>query len=193
MPKKNRLSYWKRELLDQLAVLMGGRVAEELFVGDMSSGAQMDFAQATRLVRSMVCEWGMTDTLGTVAYDERSENGQYLGMANYHEKNYSDATAKAIDEEVRKLLGEAHQKASEILEANRAKVQLMTDMLMEFETLDKEDVLEIMNDSWDLAKKKERLQKAQNLQKKNPPPPPERIPNSEMPKPSLDRPSPQQI
>ena len=64
MPKKNRLSYWKTELLDQLAVLMGGRVAEEIFVGDMSSGAQMDITQATRLVRSMVCEWGMTDKLG---------------------------------------------------------------------------------------------------------------------------------
>src|SRR5260221_7270524 len=72
MPKKNRLSYWRKELLDQLSVLMGGRVAEEIFVGDISSGAQMDITQATRLVRSMVCEWGMTDELGTVAYDERS-------------------------------------------------------------------------------------------------------------------------
>jgi cell division protease FtsH len=59
MPKKNRVSYWKNELLDQLAILMGGRVAEEVFVGDVSSGAQMDITQATRLVRSMVCEWGM--------------------------------------------------------------------------------------------------------------------------------------
>ncbi len=117
MPKKNRLSYWKRELLDQLAVLMGGRVAEEIFVGDMSSGAQMDITQATRLVRSMVCEWGMTDKLGTVAYDERSESGQYLGMPGYHEKYYSEATAEAIDKEVRSILDEAHKRAREIIEA----------------------------------------------------------------------------
>ena len=80
MPKKNRLSYWKKELIDQLAVLMGGRAAEEIFVGDISSGAQMDITQATRLARSMVCEWGMSESLGTVAYDERNDSGAYLGM-----------------------------------------------------------------------------------------------------------------
>ncbi len=74
MPKKNRLSYWRKELVDQLAVLMGGRAAEEVFVNDMSSGAQMDITQATRLARSMVCEWGMSD-LGTIAFDERSDSG----------------------------------------------------------------------------------------------------------------------
>ena len=94
MPKKNRLSYWKRELLDQLAVLMGGRAAEEIFVGDISSGAANGHYTSDPLVRSMVCEWGMTDKLGTVAYDERSEAGQYLGMPNYHEKHYSEATAE---------------------------------------------------------------------------------------------------
>ena len=69
-------SYWRKELVDQLAVLMGGRAAEEIFVHDMSSGAQMDITQATRLARSMVCEWGMSD-LGTVAFDERSDSGVY--------------------------------------------------------------------------------------------------------------------
>lgn len=192
MPKKNRLSYWKRELLDQLAVLLGGRIAEEVFVGDMSSGAQMDITQATKLVRSMVCEWGMTDKLGMVAYDERAEGGQYLGVQNYHEKNYSEETAKAIDEEVRSIMNEAYQKSRSLIEANKDKVQLMTDMLMEFESLDREDVLEIMNDTWTLEKKKERLQKAQNLQKKTPPPPPEKA-SGEVSKPSLDHPSPQQI
>lgn len=175
MPKKNRLSYWKRELLDQLAVLMGGRVAEEIFVSDISSGAQMDFSQATRLVRSMVCEWGMTEALGPVAYDERSESGQYLGMAGYHEKNYSEATAKFIDEEVRKILDEALEKARDILRENSTKVQLMTEMLMEFETLDRDDVLDIMNDRWDIDKKKQRLKVQEDLQRKLPPPPPEPI------------------
>lgn len=190
MPKKNRLSYWKRELLDQLAVLMGGRVAEEIFVGDMSSGAQMDITQATRLVRSMICEWGMNDSLGTVAYDERSENGQYLGMPNYHDKSYSEETAKVIDEEVRKLMVEAHQRAFEIIQAQKDKVQLMTEMLMEFETLDKEDVLEIINDSWDIEKKRKRLKAKEESNRRLPPP----APVSEKAKPSItDNPTPQQI
>jgi cell division protease FtsH len=192
MPKKNRLSYWKRELLDQLAVLMGGRVAEEIFVGDISSGAQMDFMQATRLTRSMVCEWGMTEALGTVAYDERSEAGQYLGMAGYHEKNYSEATAKFIDDEVRKILDEAHKRAIELIQTNREKVQLMTEMLMEFETLDRDDVLDIMNGKWDLEKKKQRLKSAEDLNRKLPPPPPAPAKGRDFSTPT-DSPSPQQI
>lgn len=191
MPKKNRLSYWKRELLDQLAVLMGGRIAEEVFVGDISSGAQMDITQATRLVRSMVCEWGMTESLGTVAYDERAEGGQYLGMSNYREKSYSEATAKSIDEEVRKLLDEALRYAKEIILSKRAEVQLMTEMLMEFETLDRDDVLEIMNGTWDIEKKRQRLKSAQDLNRKTPPPPPEKVDGRDLPV-ITDRPTPQQ-
>lgn len=170
MPKKNRLSYWKREVLDQLIVLMGGRAAEEIFVKDMSSGAQHDIAQATKIARSMVCEWGMSDELGTVSYDERSESGQYLGMNNYHEKNYSNETALKIDQQVRQLIADAHKKALEILEQNRDKVQLMTDMLMEFETLDSTDIKEIMEGSWDAQKKRARLKAADELQRKVPPP-----------------------
>lgn len=192
MPKKNRVSYWRNELLDQLAVLMGGRVAEEIFVGDMSSGAQMDITQATRIVRSMVCEWGMTDSLGTVALDERSENGQYLGMPSYHEKNYSEETAKIIDQEVRKLLDEAHDKAQQMIEDNKDKVQLMTDMLIEFETLDRDDVLKIMDGTWDIEEKKQKLKATENMHRKLPPPPPTPIASKDqgfLP----DNPSPQQI
>lgn len=172
MPTKNRLSYWKKEVLDKLVVLMGGRAAEELFVQDMSSGAQHDIMQATKIARSMVCEWGMTDNLGTVTYDERTESGQYLGMTGYHEKSYSDETAKKIDAEVRGLIDDAHKRALEILQTNKDKVQLMTDMLMEFETLDSTDIKEIMDGSWNTDAKRERLKKADELQKKNPPPPP---------------------
>ncbi len=177
MPTKNKLSYWKRELSDRLAVLMGGRVAEEIFIGDISSGAQMDISQATRLVRSMVCEWGMTEALGAVAYDERSDSGQYLGMANYHERSYSEETAKLIDDEVRKILEDAHSKAEEIVKENRDKVHLMTDMLMEFETLDRQDVQDIMSGEWTTDKKKGRLKAELELQKsppspKSPPPVP---------------------
>lgn len=167
MPKKNRLSYWKKELINQLAVLMGGRAAEEIFVGDMSSGAQMDITQATRLARSMVCEWGMSP-LGTVAYDERSEGGQYLGVNNMSERTYSEETAKEIDAEVRKLLDLAHEQAIEVITKNRDKVELMTQMLMEFETLDREDIKEMMEGTWDVEKKKARLKITENLQKKSP-------------------------
>jgi cell division protease FtsH len=193
MPKKNRLSYWKRELMDQLAVLMGGRVAEEIFVHDISSGAQMDISQATKLVRSMVCEWGMTDALGTVAYDERSESGQYLGMGNYHEKNYSQDTAKFIDGEVRKLLDEALVRARDIINTNKDKVELMTEMLMEFETLDRDDVLDIINGNWDINKKRERLKLYEDLQKKVPPPPPAPTQARDFPSSASDSPSPQPL
>jgi cell division protease FtsH len=172
MPQKNRLSYWKNEVLDQLIVLMGGRAAEEIFVKDMSSGAQQDIAQATKVARSMVCEWGMTEELGTVAYDERSDSGQFLDSYGYHERTYSDETAKQIDLKVRALIEEAHKKAIELLETHRDKVQLMTDMLMEFETLDSQDVNEIMNGSWSSDRKKERLKTADELQRKVPPPVP---------------------
>jgi cell division protease FtsH len=168
MPKKNRLSYWKQEILDQLAVLMGGRVAEEIFVGDISSGAQMDITQATRLARSMVCEWGMTDALGLVAYDERSEGGQYLGGSGFQQKNYSEATAKFIDDEVRKLLDAAHVQAVELIQKHRDKVELMTEMLMEFESLDREDVADMLNGTWDIEKKRERLRLSSEASKKTP-------------------------
>lgn len=172
MPTKNRLSYWKKEVLDRLVVLMGGRAAEELFVKDLSSGAQHDITQATKIARSMVCEWGMSDTLGAVSYDERTESGQYLGMTGYHEKNYSEETAQKIDLEVKSLIDEAHNRAVEILKTNEDKVLLMTDMLMEFETLDATDIKEIMDGSWDIEKKKSRVKAADELQRKTPPSPP---------------------
>ncbi len=170
MPAKNRLSYWRKEVLDKLVVLMGGRAAEEIFVEDLSSGAQQDIAQATKIARSMVCEWGMSDELGAVAYDERAESGQYLGMANYHEKNYSDKTAQEIDTQVKKLIADAYQRAHDILTNNRDKVQLMADMLMEFETLDSTDIKEIMEGRWDVETKRLRLKSADELQRKAPPP-----------------------
>jgi cell division protease FtsH len=169
MPKKNRLSYWKKEITDQLAVLMGGRAAEELFVGDMSSGAQHDILQATKIARSMVCEWGMSDNLGTVTYDEKSEGGQYLGQSSYQERGYSDETAQKIDREVKTLIDSAHKQALDLLETHKTQVQLMTDMLMEFETLDATDVKEIMDGSWNAETKRARVKTADELQKITPP------------------------
>jgi cell division protease FtsH len=175
LPEKNRLSFWKKEVLDQLAVLMGGRAAEEIFVGDVSSGAQQDFAQATRLARSMICEWGMSDNLGTVTYDDRYDNGGGYAGLSYHEKSYSEETARAIDDEVRKLLDEAHQRARDIIEQYRKEVELMTLMLIEFETLDAQDVRDIIKNEWDPEKKRKRLKDQDQLFKRQtemPPPPP---------------------
>lgn len=172
LPKKNRVSYWKKELHDQLAVLMGGRVAEEIFVHDVSSGAQQDIERATSLARSMVCEWGMSDKLGTVAYDERSESGMYLGMSGNHQKNYSEDTAKSIDDEVRKILDEAYATAKKICEEHRDHVELLAKMLMEFETLDSEDIQKILNNQWSIDEKRDRLKKAADLHKKTPATPP---------------------
>lgn len=174
LPKKNRVSLWKREAYDQLAVLMGGRVAEEIFVKDISSGARQDIEQATHLARSMVCEWGMSEKLGLVAYDERTDAGQHLGLTNYYEKKYSEETAKAIDNEVRNILDEAYRRAKEIILKYKDQLELMTQMLMEFETLDAKDVELIINGQWETEEKRQRLRLAEELNKKNPlaPPPP---------------------
>lgn len=178
MPIKNRLSYWKKEVLDKLVVLMGGRAAEELFVKDSSSGAQHDIVQATKIARSMVCEWGMSDNLGTVSYDERTESGQYLGMSGYQERTYSNETAQKIDKEVKDLIDEAHKRALSILEEQKEKVVLMAEMLMEFETLDSTDVKEMMEGTWNIEKKKARVKAAIELQVKTPPPAPIAIKSS---------------
>lgn len=174
LPEKNKLSYWKREMADRLAVLMGGRAAEEIFLNDVSSGAQQDISQATKLVRSMVCEWGMSEVLGTVAYDERSDTS--TGYGAYYEKSYSEDTAKAIDGELKAILDAAYQRALSIIREHRDEVELMTQMLIEFETLDAKDVKEIMDHSWDSEKKKARLKEEGMLFKKSldelPPPPP---------------------
>lgn len=185
LPKKNRTSYWKNELYDQLAVLMGGRCAEEIFVQDVSSGARQDIERATQIARSMVCEWGMSDKLGPVAYDKKSETSQY-GMGGYSEKEYSEETAKSIDDEVRRLLDEANTTAKNIIRENRDKVELMTQMLMEFETLDTEDIQKILKGEWDTEEKRARLKLADELHKKTaatppPPPPPEGVGSTSMP------------
>ena len=171
VPKQNRVSYWRKELLDQLAVLMGGRVAEELFIGDICSGAQMDIAQATRLARAMVCEWGMTDALGMVAYDERTDQNQYL-MPGASERNYSPETSKLIDAEVKKLIDEAYILATGILKKHEPEVQLMADMLMEFETLDKVDLDHMMAGTWSRDEKQKRIDAIEDAQKHQAPPAP---------------------
>lgn len=171
VPEKNKVSYWKKEVLDRLAVLMGGRIAEEKFLGDVSSGAKMDIQQATNLARSMVCEWGMSDKLGAVQYGEVVQQSEYYLPQN-SEKLYSDETAKVIDAEVKRVLDEANQRAMQILEENKEKVHLMSEMLLEFETLDKEDIQRIMDGTWSQDDKRQKMKDIEEAQRKVPPPPP---------------------
>lgn len=170
LPRKNKVNYWKNELYDQLAVLMGGRCAEEVFVGDVSSGAQQDIERATHIARSMVCEWGMSEKVGAVALDEKSESGQYLGTQGYHEKKYSEETARLIDAEVKKILDDANKRAHDIIHEYKEQLELMTKMLMEFETLDADDVLQILNKTFDIEHKRERLKLVDELHKIPSPP-----------------------
>ena len=116
----------------------------------------------------------MSDKLGAVAYDERVDSGQY-GMGGHHEKKYSDDTAKEIDAEVRQILDEAHNAALAIVKEHAAELELMTQMLIEFETLDSEDIEKIVTNKWDIEEKRAKLKRADDLHKKapvSPPPPP---------------------
>lgn len=167
LPTRNRVSYWKKELYIQLAVLMGGRVAEELFIHDCSSGAQMDFRQATELAKAMVCEWGMSDKLGPVTLGEERDSRYFVGVS---EKRYSEKTAEMIDAEVNILLEDAYNQAKKVIEENREKMEIMTQALLEFETLDREDVLKIMDGTWDFDKKREAVLEIERRSHKLPPP-----------------------
>lgn len=160
LPRKNRTSYWKNELHDELAVLMGGRCAEEAFIGDLSSGAQQDIERATALARKMVCEWGMSEKMGAVLYNKHGDPNIY---GSHSEKEYSEETAQAIDKEVRLYLDAANQKAVDIINENRVHIELLTEMLIEFETLDAEDIKKILNDEWDIQEKRDRLKREEEL------------------------------
>lgn len=172
LPQKNRVTYWRKELIDQLAVLMGGRAAEEIFLQDISNGAKQDIERATQIARSMVCEWGMSESLGTMTYDERSENGNYLGAIGYREKMYSDVTAQAIDQEVRHLLDEAYTRAKKLISEHKEIIELMKDMLLEFETLDAEDIQSIVKNTWNVEEKRSKQKAMLERSKKVPPPVP---------------------
>ena len=166
---KERYSYWKGYLLDKLVVLMGGRVAEEIFLGDLSSGAQQDIEQATAIARKMVGRWGMSNTVGAVALlaDEDAQQSRYGAEA----RSYSEETARSIDSEVQKLLAEANRRAHEILEACRPQAEVMVAALLEFESLDKEDIFAIMEDRFDMAAKRQKVDESLKAAAPKVPPP----------------------
>ena len=143
LPEKDKHSAWKREELDELVVLMGGRVAEELFLGDVSSGAAGDIQMATFTARKMVCEWGMSEHLGMVQYVEDSSM-TFLGRDFGHNRGYSEKTAESIDAEVLKIVSRAYDQAKEIITARRDAMEKITAALLEYETLDGKHIMDII-------------------------------------------------
>lgn len=142
IPEKDRWSYKKQYLLDRIAILMGGRVAEELFCNTMTNGASNDIMVATNTARSMVMEWGMS-SLGPIAYGDRQSG--FLGNGGMNVSAISPETHREVDREVRSMIENQYNLAKELLEANRDKVEAMTNALMEIETLDDWQIDNIMN------------------------------------------------
>ncbi len=143
LPVREKFLSTKEELKDQLAVLLGGRVAEELVFGDVSSGAQNDLERASEIAREMVTQLGMSEKLGPLTFGKHQQL-TYLGVESAEEKNYSDETARVIDTEVRALVEEAHARAREILAGKRAGLDALAALLEEKEVVDAEELDRIL-------------------------------------------------
>jgi cell division protease FtsH len=143
LPVGDQYSFQRREALDIMAMTAAGRIAEELFTNDLSTGASNDIKQMTRLARKMVCEWGMSDKLGMVEYGEH-EDYVFLGRDINKARDYSEATAQEIDREVRRLVDEAYARAKDLILTHRDKVELIAKALLEFETLEGDQVRDII-------------------------------------------------
>jgi cell division protease FtsH len=143
LPEQDRYSQDKVRLLNTIAVLFGGRIAEELFMNQMTTGASNDFQRATDLARRMVTQWGMSDSLGPMVYGE--EEGEiFLGRSVTTHKNMSEATMQKVDEEIRSIVDQQYSLARRLLDENRDKVEIMTAALLEWETLDADQINDIM-------------------------------------------------
>jgi cell division protease FtsH len=143
LPEKDRYMEGKKTLEGMIAGLMGGRVAEELAEGDVTSGAAGDFKESTRIARAMVCHWGMSDVLGPQAYGQNEEL-MFLGRDVQKTQDYSEETARKIDAEVSRILSEGYARAKSILEDNRDKLDIIANALLERETLEGYEVEEVV-------------------------------------------------
>jgi cell division protease FtsH len=143
LPEGDQINYRRKECLDNLAVTAAGRIAEELFTEDFSTGASSDIKQMSRLARAMVCEWGMSDKLGMVEYGGH-EDHVFLARDMGRSNDYSEATALEIDHEVKRFVDEAYNRAKNLIAEYRDKVELIAKALLEYETLDGEQVKEII-------------------------------------------------
>ena len=143
LPIEDRYTMTKQELLARLTVMMGGRVAEALVFNEVTTGAQNDLEMATEITRRMVCEFGMSERLGSLTYGKR-ERQVFLGRDLFEERNYSEQTAVLIDEEIRRIIDGAYARAKEQLTANRSKLDTLADALLEKEVLDGEEVRRLL-------------------------------------------------
>src|SRR5688572_11859558 len=143
LPEQDRYSMDREMILQNISVLFGGRIAEEVFMGQMTTGASNDFERATELARSMVTRWGMSDELGPMVYGE-NEGEVFLGRSVTVHKNVSETTMQKVDAEIRRIVDGQYALARKLIEDNRDKVEAMAKALMEWETLDADQINDIM-------------------------------------------------
>ncbi|MBK8015669.1 MAG: ATP-dependent zinc metalloprotease FtsH [Betaproteobacteria bacterium] len=143
LPERDSLGIDREKMLQNISMALGGRIAEEVFMNRMTTGASSDFENATRTAREMVTRYGMSDALGTMVYGE-NEGEVFLGRSITTHKNLSEATMQKVDGEIRRIIDEQYSVARKLIEDNRDKVEAMTKALLEWETLDAEQVNDIM-------------------------------------------------
>jgi len=143
LPTEDRYSMDRKHMLNLIAVLFGGRIAEELFMNQMTTGASNDFERATEIARNMVTRYGMSDELGPMVYGE-NEGEVFLGRSVTTQKNVSESTMQKVDEEIRKIIDGQYAVARKLLEDNRDKVEVMAKTLLEMETIDADQIDDIM-------------------------------------------------
>lgn len=146
LPERDKLSMSLEQMTSRLAIMMGGRVAEELIFGKekVTSGASSDIEQATRLARMMVTRWGLSEELGTVSYGENQDE-VFLGMSVSRTQNASEATVQKIDKEIRRFVEEGYKEATRILTEKRADLETLAKGLLEFETLSGDEITDLLN------------------------------------------------
>ena len=147
LPERDSYSYHRDKMYANLSVSMGGRVAEELIFGydKVSSGASGDIQQATKLARSMVTQWGMSDALGPLQYEEQ-QGETFLGYSQTQRHNISNETALLIDNEIKRLVDEANDRAKSLLTDNLDQLKTLANALLEYETLTGEEIDALMKD-----------------------------------------------
>ncbi len=143
LPSEDRYSMDKDRILSTIAVLFGGRIAEEIFMNQMTTGASNDFERATDMARKMVTQWGMSEALGTMVYAE-NDGEVFLGRSVTTHKNISETTMQKVDAEIRRIIDQQYALARSLIEANRDKMEAMTKALLEWETIDAEQINDIM-------------------------------------------------
>ena len=143
LPEQDRYAYDREYLLNRIAVLFGGRIAEEVFMHQMTTGASNDFERATQIARDMVTRYGMSDALGTMVYAE-NEGEVFLGRSVTRQTNVSEETQRKVDAEIRRIIDEQYGLARKMIEENRDKIEAMVKALLEFETIDADQIKDVM-------------------------------------------------